>query len=105
MLTPVGEGGGGGDGGTRLKGPGSTRFTLGSVSGRVEGGQCDEVGCVTGQVGEGDPGVGDKDHRDLLRLVLPVSLPVVNLRHRKWFLSTTSAQVTTDFISSSPISG
>lgn len=45
----------------------------------VEGRQGDQVRRVAGQVGEVDARVRDKDHLDLLRLVLLVPLPVVDL--------------------------
>lgn len=68
---------------TRLQGAGPAGVAGGAVSSRVEGGQSDQVRRVTGQVGEVDTRVWDENHFDLLSLVLFVSLPVVNLQHRK----------------------
>lgn len=68
---------------TRLQGAGPTGVAGGAVSSRVEGGQSNQVRHVTGQVGEVDTCVWDENHFDLLSLVLLVSLPVVNLQHRK----------------------
>lgn len=68
---------------TRLQGAGATGVAGGGVSSRVEGGQSDQVRRVTGQVVEVDTRVWDENHFDFLSLVLLVSLPIVNLQHRK----------------------
>ena len=68
---------------TRLHGAGPAGVAGGAVSSGVEGRQSDQVRCVAGQVGELHPGVWDKNHLDLLTLVLLVPLPVVDLQHRK----------------------
>lgn len=64
---------------TRLQGSSPAGLTGGSVSSRVEGSQCDQVGHVASQVGEMHTGIWDKDHLHLLSLVLFVPLPVVDL--------------------------
>lgn len=58
----------------------------------VEGRQGDQVRCVAGQVGEVDARVRDKDHLDLLRLVLLVPLPVVDLEGQRALMGTCPSQ-------------
>ena len=72
---------------TRLQGAGSAGVTGWAVASRVEGCQSDQVRRVTGQVGEMHTGVWDKNHFDLLGLVLPLTLPVVDLQHKKTLLT------------------
>lgn len=68
---------------TGLQSAGPAGVTGWAISSRVEGSQSDQVRCVAGQVGEVHTGVRDKNHFDLLSLVLLVPLPVVDLQHRK----------------------
>lgn len=68
---------------TRLQGSGPAGVTGRSVSSRVEGGQCDQVRRVAGQVGEMNASVRDENHLHLLSLVLLVPLPVVYLQRQK----------------------
>lgn len=64
---------------TRRKGAGPAGVAGRAVSSCVEGRQGDQVGRVAGQVGENHTCVRDENHLDLLRLVLLVPLPVVDL--------------------------
>lgn len=64
---------------TRRTCAGPTGVTGRAVSGRVEGGESDQVRRVARQVGEMHTGVRHKNHLDLLGLVLLVPLPVVDL--------------------------
>lgn len=73
---------------TRRQGAGSAGVTRRAVSSSVEGSQSDQVRRVAGQVGEMHSGVWDKNHFDLLGLVLLLSLPVVDLQHKKTLLTT-----------------
>ena len=65
---------------TRRKRAGPTGVTGRAVSSCIEGRQSDQVRCVARQVGEMHTGLRDKNHLDLLSLVLLVPLPVVDLK-------------------------
>lgn len=67
---------------TSLQGSGPSGVAWRAVPSRVEGRQSDQVRGVRGQVGQEHTRVWDEDHLDLLRLVLPVPLPVVDLQRR-----------------------
>lgn len=66
---------------TRLQCPSPTGVTGGSIASGVEGSQCDQIRWVTAQVCEVHTGVWNKNHLHLLRLVLLVFFPVVDLQH------------------------
>ena len=87
---------------TRLQCAGPMGVTGWAVSSHVEGSQSDQVRSVAGQIGETHMGVWGKARLDLLTLVLPVPLPVVNLHTRKnckpqWF-NFTSEQFYNSFL-------
>lgn len=68
---------------TRGKRAAPARVTGRAVSSCVKGCQRDQVRCVARQVGEVHTRVWDKNHFDLLGLVLLVPLPIVDLWNQR----------------------